>query len=200
MLSGRLALITGSTGGIGLAIAKKFAKEGATIAMIDVHTQAPQALKELQNISENKHSYQRCDVSNKVDVQRLFNELKKYNPSLCIPDIIVNNAGVYISKQLTEFEEDDIDQILNINLKGTILITQEATRHLLAQNEKNKPSHTHTYASIINISSLSGKNGCPTETPYSASKAGVEGFTRSVAKELGHYKIRCNAILPGLIR
>jgi NAD(P)-dependent dehydrogenase (short-subunit alcohol dehydrogenase family) len=198
MLANKLCLITGGIGAIGFEIAKKFAKEGASIALVDLHSHAKQAIKELDLISGSQiHSYHKCDVSKKQEILNVFESIRDFHSANYLPKVLVNNAGVYINKLIQDQDEEDINQILDVNLKGTILMTQEFVRHLLRNIKHKKCGPLETYASIVNISSLSGKNGCTEESPYSASKAGVEGFTRSMAKELGQYQIRCNAILPG---
>lgn len=204
MLTGRFALVTGAAGGIGSETAKTFAKEGATVALVDIQQNMDSFVHELNKLeSKNNpknHSYYCCDISKSNQVKALFDSLKQQYPQLKVPNIIFNNAGVLISKNLIDLKEEDYDTVMNVNVKGTFLVTQEAVKRLLEHYPKGTLGPLQTYASIINVSSISGKNGCQEETHYSASKAALEGFTRSCAKELGQYKIRSNAILPGLIR
>jgi NAD(P)-dependent dehydrogenase (short-subunit alcohol dehydrogenase family) len=177
MLKGRLALITGSGSGIGLQTAKTFSKEGAIVILSDLVDNLDEVIQDLE--SENKeprgHSYFRCDVSKSDQVKDLFTKIQQRYPKFGVPNVIVNNAGILISKLLVDLTEEDYDKVIDINVKGTFLITQEATKRLVENFPNVSLEPLHTYASIINISSISGKNGCREETHYSASKAAVEG-------------------------
>lgn len=202
MLRGKLALVTGGANSIGLAIAKLFAKEHAVVAIADIDKNMSNALKHLKSDSHDSlnHTVHYCDVSKPSDVKQLFKSLRETYPDFEVPNVIVNNAGVHLGRLMIDLTEHDYDKVMDINVKGTFLVTQEATKRLIENFAKKSLGPLDTYASIINISSLAGKNGCKEETHYGASKAAVEGLTRSVAKEMGQYRIRCNAVLPGLIR
>lgn len=200
MLKNKLALVTGAAQGIGEIISRTFAKEGATIALVDINKKAVEHVRdELYVGTQLPHSTHICDVSNSTQVKELFQNMKKIHDGK-VPTIIVNNAGIYLNKKFQDINEQEYDRLMNVNVKSTYLITQQAVRELIPLYLQTKLEPHHTFASVINISSLSGKNGCEYENIYSATKAALDGLSRSLAKELGQYKIRCNSILPGLIR
>jgi 17beta-estradiol 17-dehydrogenase/3alpha(17beta)-hydroxysteroid dehydrogenase (NAD+) len=198
MLSGKLALVTGGASGIGFQIAKALASEGASLCVVDVNKNIEKTLKQISN-NNNQHSAYTCDVSSVNDVNKLFETIKQQYSSHKVPSIIVNSAGITRDNVLLKISEQDFDKVLQVNLKGTFLITQAATKELLLNHSKETNSDK-SYASIINIGSIVGKLGNIGQSNYSASKAAVEGLTKSVARELGKYKIRCNCILPGFVR
>lgn len=201
MLQNRIALVTGAAQGIGEVIAREFANQEATLILVDVNKDVHQLSSELNDVKPLKHSSHICDISNSDQVKQLFNEIKQVHNGR-VPNIIVNNAGVYLNSPVESILEKNYDRLMDINVKGTFLVTQAAVKELIEQYQTNGANRDpkESYASIISIASLSGKNGCEYENVYSATKSALEGLTRSLAKELGKYRIRCNAVLPGLIR
>lgn len=181
-------LVTGATGGIGNAIAREFAKEGYNVALHS-RTQEQKArdlAKELESLYSVKTSFVTCDVSDKKQVDEMFCFLEKNFGKI---DILVNNAGVSSVMMLCDTDEEEWDRVLGINLKGVYLCSKRASENMV----HNK------WGRIINISSVWGNVGASCEVAYSASKSGVVGFTRGLAKELAPSGITVNAISPGLI-
>ena len=197
MLSGKLALVTGGASGIGFQIAKAFANEGATLCIVDVSKNLDSALKQLPD--DNNHLAYNCDVSNSNDVKNLFDNIKKQYANAC-PTVVVNSAGITRDNLFMKITEEDFDAVLKVNLKGTFLVTQAATKELVLNYSQANLDNFKSYASIINIGSIVGRLGNVGQANYSASKVAVEGLTKTVARELGKYKIRCNCIMPGFIK
>ncbi|MCR5215709.1 MAG: 3-oxoacyl-[acyl-carrier-protein] reductase [Lachnospiraceae bacterium] len=187
MLKDHVAVITGGTRGIGKAIAMKFAKEGALLAVIATRdTEAARAsLEELQQISPGSRLYA-CDVKDASQVEAVTEEILADFGHV---DILVNNAGITRDNLLPSISVMDIDDVIDVNLKGTIYMTRALIRSFVKQR----------HGVIINMSSVVGLMGNKGQANYAASKAGVVGFTKTVAKEYGRRKIRCNAIAPGYI-
>lgn len=183
MLSGKLALVTGGASGIGFQIAKAFANEGASLCIVDVNKNIDSVLKQLPDTSA--HTAFKCDVSNSNDVKNLFDNIKKQYANI-IPTVIVNSAGITRDNLFLKLTEEDYDSVLNVNLKGTFLITQAASKELILNNSQVNLENFKTYASIINIGSIVGRLGNVGQANYSASKAAVEGLTKTVARELGN--------------
>ena len=187
MLDGKVAVITGGTRGIGRAIAEKFASCGADIALIA--TSDSDAAKETMSALEKtgrKVRFYICDISNSKDVADVSEEILA---DFGHTDILVNNAGITRDNLLPALKDSDIDDVIDVNLKGTIYMTKAFIRSFVKQRSGN----------IINISSVVGLMGNKGQANYAASKAGIIGFTKTVAKEYGSRKIRCNAIAPGYI-
>ena len=186
-LQGKTALITGGTRGIGYAVAKKFAEHGARLALLAAHggERAEAAVKELRNNGAEVVFYV-CDVS---DAAAVAETVTKVLADFGGVDILVNNAGITRDNLLPALTEADIDEVIDINLKGTIHMTQALIRPFMKKRS----------GVIINLSSVVGMMGNKGQTNYAASKAGVIGFTKAVAKEYGRRNIRCNAIAPGYI-
>ncbi|CAF1316064.1 unnamed protein product [Rotaria sordida] len=181
MLSNTISLVTGAGSGIGKRVAQLFAVEGSRVCGVDV--------KSFDSSCE--HSFI-SDISQRQSVIKLADEIFSRNQTY--PTIIVNAAGITRDALLLKMREEDFDDVIRINLKGTFLINQIFSQRLLAQKS------TDLKASIINISSIVGKYGNIGQCNYTASKAGVESMTKSMAKELGHNGIRVNTILPGFIQ
>jgi 17beta-estradiol 17-dehydrogenase/3alpha(17beta)-hydroxysteroid dehydrogenase (NAD+) len=184
ILGGRLAVITGGGSGIGRAICQAFAAQGARVAVADINHQ--NALETAGKI-QGAQAFQ-VDVSSAESVSQLFTSAQE-KFSEC-PSYVVNSAGITRDTLLLKMTEEAFDQVIGVNLKGTFLVTQTVARMMV----KDK-----IQGSIINFASVVGKHGNVGQANYTASKAGVEGFTRTAAKELGRYGIRVNAVLPGLI-
>ena len=185
-LNGKVAFITGSAQGIGRIISEELAKEGAHVILGDVNFGgAEKAATELKE-KGGKASAIRIDVSDASDVKNVFNSiLKEYKPV----DIVVNNAGITRDDLLVRMKEADWDLVLNINLKGSFLCSQQAAKQMMKQKS----------GTIVNIASIVGVMGNFGQANYSASKAGLIGFTKTLAREVAPRGIRANAIAPGFI-
>jgi len=182
-IKGLRVLVTAGAGGIGLAIARRFAAEGARVHTCDVDEVALSAIA----ASDPAVSTTPCDVSDRSAVQRLFAEALAKLGGL---DVLVNNAGVAgPTAKIDEMNPEDWDRCLEICLTGQFNCTRLAVPHL--RKSKN--------ASIVNISSAAGRLGFAMRTPYAAAKWGVIGLTKCLSIELGPDNIRVNAILPGLV-
>ena len=187
LLDGKTALITGASRGIGKAIALQFAAEGANIAFSDIRRDEnmENLEKELRALGVQARGYA-SDASSFSDSDRVVEEIVKDFGRI---DVLVNNAGITRDNLLMRMTEADWDLVLLINLKSVFNLTKAVQRIMLKQR----------YGSIINMSSVVGVNGNAGQSNYSASKAGMIGFTKSIAQELGSRNIRCNAIAPGFI-
>ena len=187
LLEGKTALITGASRGIGKAIALRFANEGANIAFTDLvadeNFQATE--RELQALGVKAKGYA-SNASSFEDSANTVDQIAKEFGSI---DILVNNAGITRDNLLMRMTEQQWDMVINVNLKSAFNLTHAVQKHMLRQRS----------GSIINMSSVVGVSGNAGQSNYSASKAGMIGFTKSVAQELGSRNIRCNAIAPGFI-
>ncbi|RLD78257.1 MAG: beta-ketoacyl-ACP reductase [Bacteroidetes bacterium] len=187
LLEGKTALITGASRGIGKAIALAFARQGADIAFSDLNRDENMELveKEVTALSVKVKGYA-SDASSLSDSEKLVEDVLTDFGRI---DILVNNAGITRDGLLMRMEEKDWDIIMAVNLKSVFNLTKAVQRSMLKQRS----------GSIINMSSVVGVSGNAGQSNYSASKAGIIGFTKSIAKELGSRSIRCNAIAPGFI-
>ncbi|WP_424962228.1 3-oxoacyl-[acyl-carrier-protein] reductase [Ekhidna sp.] len=187
LLEGKTALITGASKGIGKAIAEQYAAQGANVAFTYLSSiEKGEALeKELASKGIKAKGY-RSDASDYQAAQDLINSVVEDFGSL---DILINNAGITKDNLLMRMSEEDWDAIQNINLKSCFNTVKAACRTMMKQRS----------GSIINMSSVVGVKGNAGQANYAASKAGIIGFTKSVALELGSRGIRCNAIAPGFI-
>src|SRR5665811_1959969 len=187
LLAGKTALITGASRGIGKAIALRFALEGSDIAITNIvdDEEFKTTIKELEALGVKAKGY----VSNAAsfeDSQRVINEVVKDFNKI---DILVNNAGITRDTLLMRMTEDQWDSVIAVNLKSVFNLTKAVLMTMIKQKS----------GSIINMSSVVGVSGNAGQSNYSASKAGIIGFTKSIAKEVGSRNIRCNAIAPGFI-
>ncbi len=187
MLKNKIALITGAGRGIGRAIAIALAKEGAEV-VINYNGSEERAKEVKQTIEENggKASIYKCNVSDFVACEAMIQDIVKEYGHL---DILVNNAGITKDGLIMKMKEEDFDSVLNVNLKGTFNTIRHSARQMLKQRS----------GKIINISSVSGILGNVGQANYAASKAGVIGLTKTMARELGSRGITVNAIAPGFV-
>ena len=187
ILHGKTAVITGASRGIGKAIALAMAKNGADIAVIfsSNETAAMGLINNVKDFDVNAKAYQ-CDVA---DFEQANSVCETIADDFGKVDILVNNAGVTKDGFLIAMDETDFDAVINVNLKGAFNFTKSLSRHLT-----KSPG-----GRVINISSVSGLAGNAGQSNYSASKAGLIGFTKSIAKEMAKRKVTCNVIAPGFI-
>lgn len=184
----KIIIITGASRGIGREIAKTLAREGYTIiANYNKSEREAQKLKkELQEENKEIDIY-KANIANEEETQEMIKYvIKKYKKI----DVLINNAGIDKIQLVTEVTKEDWDEIINTNLYGTFYISQQAAKNMI-QNKQGK---------IINISSIWGQIGASMEVVYSISKAGVDGLTKALAKELGPSGIQVNSIAPGFIK
>ncbi len=187
LLTGKTALVTGASKGIGRGIAIKLAQQGANVAFTYLSSVVKgQALeKELQSFGVNAKGYQ-SDASDFKAADELVSSVIADMGGL---DIVVNNAGITKDGLLMRMTEENFNDVIRTNLNSVFNITKACQKHMLKQRS----------GSIINISSVVGVKGNAGQSNYAASKAGIIGFTKSIALELGSRNIRCNAIAPGFI-
>ena len=187
LLEGKVAVITGASRGIGKAIAMAFAKEGANVAFTDIvkDENFENTEKELNALGIKAKGYV-SDAGDFEGSQKTVDEILKDFGRV---DVLVNNAGITRDNLLLRMTEDQWDLVIKVNLKSVFNMTKAVLRTMMKQRS----------GSIINISSVVGVSGNAGQANYSASKAGIIGFTKSVAKELGSRNIRSNAIAPGFI-
>lgn len=187
MLKNKVALVTGAGRGIGRAIAIALAKEGAEV-IINYNGSEERAKEVKQAIEENggKASIYKCNVSDFEACEAMIKDVVKEYGHL---DILVNNAGITKDGLIMKMKEEDFDSVLNVNLKGTFNTIRHSARQMLKQRS----------GKIINISSVSGILGNVGQANYAASKAGVIGLTKTMARELGSRGITVNAIAPGFV-
>jgi len=187
LLEGKTAVITGGSRGIGKGIALRFAAAGANIAITNIidNDEFQATVSEIAALGVKAKGYV-SDASVFADAENVIDEIVKDFGTV---DILVNNAGITRDTLLMRMTEEQWDQVLTVNLKSVFNLTKAAIRPMMKQKS----------GSIVNMSSVVGVNGNAGQANYSASKAGIIGFTKSVAKELGSRNVRCNAIAPGFI-
>lgn len=187
LLSGKTAIITGASKGIGKGIAETFAKQGANVAFTFLSSvEKGQALEqELQQYGTQVKGY-RSDASKMEDAESLIAQVVEDFGGV---HIVVNNAGITKDTLLMRMTEEDFNRVIEVNLNSVFNMTKAVQRTFLKQRS----------GSIVNISSVVGVKGNAGQSNYAASKAGIIGFSKSVALELGSRNIRCNAIAPGFI-
>ncbi|MEI6454748.1 MAG: 3-oxoacyl-[acyl-carrier-protein] reductase [bacterium] len=187
LLEGKTALITGANRGIGRCIAVKFAQYGADVAFSDiVYNESSEALiKEIESFGVKCKGYP-SDASSFSESELLINNVICDFQKI---DALVNNAGITRDNFLLRLSEADWDNVIRINLKSVFNLTKAVQKHMIKQRS----------GSIINMSSIVGIEGNSGQSNYSASKAGIIGFSKSIAQELGSRNVRCNAIAPGFI-
>lgn len=187
LLKGKVAIVTGAARGIGRMIALKFAEEGADVAFTDLSKDEnmDKLEKELLDLGVKAKGYV-SDASNYEQAHQLADQVAEDFGKI---DILVNNAGITRDTLLMRMDEDMWDLVIKVNLKSVFNFTKAVQKYMLKARS----------GSIINMSSVVGVNGNAGQANYSASKAGILGFTKSIAKELGARNVRCNAIAPGFI-
>ena len=187
LLEGKNVIITGASRGIGKGIAKVFADNGANVAFTFSSSEGPalELEKELSSKGVKAKAY-KSNAASFVECEKLVVQVLEDFDGI---DVLINNAGITKDNLLIRMSEEDFDKVIDTNLKSVFNMTKAVQRTLLKQR----------HGSIINMSSVVGVKGNAGQTNYAASKAGMIGFTKSVALELGSRNIRCNAIAPGFI-
>ena len=200
MLTGKLALVTGASSGIGAKVAKIFAQQGAMVVLSDFKNDFTSVLSEIDSVDKRlskNHLTHVCDVRSSADVNKLFETIKeKYSTHV---NIVVNSAGIARENKFIKIPEEEFDNVIDTNLKGSFLVSQAAIRELVNNYKNAKVAPDQTYGSVIHLASIIGKLGFSSHAAYASSKSALEGMTKSMAREYGKYQIRTNAILPGLI-
>jgi 3-oxoacyl-[acyl-carrier protein] reductase len=187
ILEGKVAIVTGASRGIGKMIALKFAQHGANVAFSDIRLDdnSTAVEKELKAFGVEAKAY----ASNAADYNSSQEFVDQVVKDFGKIDILINNAGITRDGLLMRMTEEQWDLVIDVNLKSVFNLTKAAQKYMLKQR----------YGSIVNMSSVVGVRGNAGQSNYSASKAGIIGFTKSIARELGSRNIRCNAIAPGFI-
>lgn len=183
-MQGRVALVTGGSRGIGRAIAQRFSREGARVAILYAGNE--DAAKETLASLSNPGLILRCDVGDFVQVRETYAQVKA---ALGAPQILVNNAGITLDGLTARMAPEDFLKVIQVNLNGAFHVIRAAYGDLLRGR----------WGRIINISSVSGLMGNPGQANYAAAKAGLIGLTKTVARELAGRGITCNAVAPGYI-
>ena len=187
ILKGKTAIITGATRGIGKGIAKAFAAHGANVLF--TYSSSTDLAKQIESDLSTKDVIVKgfkSDASNFEDCHKLVEQINKDFPVI---DVLINNAGITRDNLLMRMHEEDFDKVIEINLKSVFNMTKAIQRIMLKQR----------FGSIINMSSVVGVKGNAGQSNYAASKAGIIGFSKSIALELGSRNIRCNVIAPGFL-
>ena len=185
-LEGRVIVITGAANGIGAACARRFAQDGARVALWDVAQEPGEALA--QSLREAGHDarFARCDVSSRAEVDAaLASTLADFGQV----DGLVNNAGIFRAAEFIDITEADWDAVIAVNLKGSFLVGQAVARHMVGRGR----------GAIVNMSSVNGLMAIPTIASYNASKGAINQLTRAMALGLIDHGVRVNAVAPGTI-
>lgn len=187
LLQGKTAIITGASKGIGRGIAEVFAKQGANVAFTYLSSvEKGEALEKELSVHGTKVKGYRSDASDMASAEKLIADVVADMGGV---DIVINNAGITKDNLLMRMTEEDFDKVIKINLNSVFNMTKAVQRTFLKQRS----------GSIVNISSVVGVKGNAGQANYAASKAGIIGFSKSIAAELGSRNIRCNVIAPGFI-
>lgn len=185
-LDGRIVLVTGASSGLGTHFAHLLARAGARVAVAARRADKLQALVDSIATTGGEARALSLDVTDSVSVRNCFDELASWGA----PDVVVNNAGITVTRPLLEQTEEDFDSVIETNLKGCWLVATEAARRMVAVGRGG---------SIVNIASILGERVAGGVAPYAISKAGVVQTTKAMALELARYRIRVNALLPGYV-
>jgi 3-oxoacyl-[acyl-carrier protein] reductase len=187
VLDGQIALITGASRSIGRAIAERLARDGALVLVnyLQSHAAAEEVMATISQTG-GKAELCRFDAANSSEVTPAVQTILERHKKI---DILVNNAGIAINNLLLRLKEEEWEQVMNVNLKGVFLCTKAVSRAMLRQH----------YGRIINLSSVTAQAGNVGQAAYAASKAGIIGFTKTMAKELATRAITVNAVAPGFI-
>ena len=183
-LTGKNVLVTGSSRGLGAAIAVKFAEHGANV-ILNARHEPTELIQQIKNLGVQVWFIQ-ADISSPRDIEEMVHQLDDHQIDV---DILVNNAGINRDKLMIGMREKDFDDVVNTNLIGTFRVTQPLFKRMLKRRS----------GIIINMASVVGEHGNIGQANYAASKAGVIGFTKAVAQEGALRGVRCNAIAPGMI-
>jgi 3-oxoacyl-[acyl-carrier protein] reductase len=188
ILDGQIALVTGASRGIGRAIAERLARDSALVLVnyLQSHAAAEEVVATITQAG-GKAELCRFDAANSSEITSAVQAVLERHKKI---DILVNNAGIAINNLLLRLKEEEWEQVMNVNLKGAFLCTKVVSRAMLRQH----------YGRIINLSSVVAQSGNAGQAAYAASKAGIIGFTRSMAKELAARAITVNAVAPGFIK
>ncbi len=184
-LAGQVAIVTGGAKGIGQGVCEVFCKHGASVIIWDVLDEGKQTAQSISDVGGNI-SFRKTDVSNREDVKKAAQEAFDQHGKI---DILINNAGIIRDRSFMKMEDEEWDAVININLTGIY----NATKAVLPFMREQK------YGRIVSASSINGVLGAFGQTNYAASKAGIIGFTKALAKEVGKHGITANAIAPGFI-
>lgn len=187
-LEGKLALVTGGARGIGKNICKSFLDEGAEVAIFDVNEEAGKETEKGFNdkYGDGKASFFKVDITNENDVEDTLSKIIEDKGKI---DILVNNAGITMDNLMLRMSVDDWKKVIGINLTGAFICSKFVAKYMVKARSGN----------IVNISSIVGVHGNAGQANYSASKAGLIGLTKTLAKELAGRSIRVNAVAPGYI-
>ena len=185
-LDGRVVLVTGASSGLGTHFARLLADAGARVAVAARRADKLQAVVDTIVAAGGQARALSLDVSDAASVRACFDALASWGA----PDVVVNNAGVTVTRPLLEQTEEDFDQVLDTNLKGCWLVATEAARRMVAAGQGG---------SIVNVASILGERVAGGVAPYAISKAGVVQATKAMALELARHRIRVNALLPGYV-
>jgi 3-oxoacyl-[acyl-carrier protein] reductase len=185
-LEDRVALVTGGARGIGRAVALRLAADGAKVAIVDLTDTGADAAREVQQAGGRATTFVKADISKEADAQAAVAAVES---ALGPVDILVNNAGITRDGLMLVMSESDWDAVLAVNLKGAFLMSKAVLRGMIKRRR----------GSIVSISSVVGRRGNAGQANYSAAKAGLIGFTKSLAREVASRNVRVNAVAPGYI-
>lgn len=180
----KTAIISGGAQGIGKAITKRLIEDGYFVVIADINLENEKLL--VKELGSGKFLFIKCDISNQEDVESLFSKVKSERKSI---NAVVNNAGIIRDNLIWKMPKEDMDKVIDVNLKGTWIMCKEAAKVMREQNNGR----------IVNISSRAWLGNNRGQSNYTASKAGIIGLTRVLALELGKYNVNVNAVAPGLI-